>query len=44
MCVCVAGRPMTVQFMTAGGAVSDVGGGGAENGLSVRQRMGTRSW
>ena len=36
-----AGRPMTVQFMTGGGAA---GGGGAENGVSVKQRVGTRSW
>ena len=34
---------MTVQFMTGGGG----GGGGAaavENGVGVKQRVGTRSW
>ena len=39
---------MTVQFMTAGGATTTNAaafeGGGNENGLSVKQRMGTRSW
>ena len=34
---------MTVQFMTSGGGVADVGGG-VENGVSARQRVGTRSW
>ena len=34
---------MTVQFMTSGGAATAVGDG-VENGVSVRQRVGTRSW
>ena len=42
---------MTVQFMTGGGATGGGGagggaggGGGAENGVSVKLRVGTRSW
>lgn len=42
--LCVAGRPMTVQFMTSGGGAVTPVSDGVENGVSVRQRVGTRSW
>ena len=45
VCVCSTGRPMTVQFMTAGvGAPVTGGSESIENGVGVRQRVGTRSW
>lgn len=42
--MCVPGRPMTVQFMTGGGAGGAGGAAAAENGVGVKQRVGTRSW
>ena len=35
---------MTVQFMTGSGAAATSTGGGMENGVSVKQRVGTRTW